>query len=68
MNTETIFHILGVVAVASPFVLLGILGLALLLEFRFSEQLTALLTQVAVALGLTASIAVLAMMLATGVR
>ncbi|MGB7344917.1 MAG: proton-conducting transporter membrane subunit, partial [Pirellulaceae bacterium] len=42
--------------------------LALLLEFRFSEQLTALLTQVAVALGLTASIAVLAMMLATGVR
>ncbi|WP_237225962.1 proton-conducting transporter membrane subunit [Rubinisphaera sp. JC750] len=62
------FHFLGLVVVASPAMLVALLGLKTLLGLRFFESTQAALTRSAVVIGLLASLAVLAMMLIFGTR
>jgi NADH:ubiquinone oxidoreductase subunit 5 (subunit L)/multisubunit Na+/H+ antiporter MnhA subunit len=68
MNYQTVFTLLGVCVVASPAALLAALGLSALLDRTPDERTTAQLTQAAVFTGLSAAIAILAMMLALGTR
>ncbi|MCC9603261.1 oxidoreductase [Stieleria sp. JC731] len=62
------FFILGLLVVISPAVLLAVLGTASLLGRNLSEQSSARLTQTSVISGLTASLAILALMLFSGER
>lgn len=66
--TDTIFYLLGVAVVASPAILLGILGLSALVGFKLSETATSRLTQAAVLCGLLPLLAVLVLMLSMGTR
>jgi NAD(P)H-quinone oxidoreductase subunit 5 len=59
---------LGLVAIAAPAALFGVLGVASLLERRLSERTIALFCHVAILIGLTASAGVFIFMLATGER
>lgn len=60
--------ILGLVALAAPALLLGTLGLSSLVNRRLDEATTGRACQAATALGLAASVAVLALMLLHGTR
>lgn len=68
MTTESISYLLGLIVVASPALLLVVLGMAMLLSIRLSEALQGLLTKTTVSLGLLAAIGILVLMLATGSR
>ncbi|MHC5544522.1 proton-conducting transporter membrane subunit, partial [Singulisphaera rosea] len=60
--------LLGLVVVGSPLVLTSILGVSSLLGHKPDEETTSLLVYVAIVSGLSAALAVLALMLGTGVR
>lgn len=68
MTMESVLQFLGLVVVASPAVLLAALGLPLLCGFALSEGIQARLTKAGVVIGLLASVAILGLMLATGLR
>ena len=68
MNSESLFHLLGIITVVSPLVLLACLGLSSLFMVRLSESIVSRLTQVAVAFSLIAAIAIFALMLVTKSR
>ncbi len=68
MTTESVFQVLGILVVASPAVLLAALGLPSLAGVKLSEPSQARLTKAAVVTGLLAAIAILSIMLFTGVR
>ncbi len=68
MNHDALTNWLGVAAVASPATLLAVVGLAALVGRPLSERLTSRLTQIAVSIGLVASVGILAVMLSTGSR
>jgi len=59
---------LGLVVVASPFLLTSILGISSLLRLRLSEETTTRLIYASIVSGLIAAVAVLASMLAEGTR
>ncbi|WDQ17536.1 proton-conducting transporter transmembrane domain-containing protein [Rhodopirellula sp. P2] len=65
---DIFFHSLGTAVVASPVLLLAVLGLSLLVNRPFSETATVRLTQMSVLLSLLPAIAILIAMLATGIR
>lgn len=68
MTLDSVLQILGLVVVGSPAVLLAALGLPLLCGFRLSEGFQAQLTKAGVVIGLVASVAILLLMLASGMR
>lgn len=68
MTPSTLQQFLGVAVVASPAVLLAVLGIPLLLGIRLSERAQTQLTKVAVIFGLVAAIAILVSMLVSGSR
>ena len=59
---------LGLIALAAPVVLLGVLGLSSLLDRKFSEAATDTACRAAIGVGLLASVTVLALMLLHGTR
>ncbi|TWT71483.1 proton-conducting transporter transmembrane domain-containing protein [Crateriforma conspicua] len=68
MTLPTFLHSCGILAVASPAILLLTIGLARLVELKMSERATARLTQVGVAAGLLGCLGMLAAMLLSGLR
>ncbi len=68
MRSETLFYILGLCVVGSPMALLASFGLTALLGYPLSERWLTRFTATAVLFGLTASLAILAMMLVLGTR
>jgi NADH-quinone oxidoreductase subunit L len=68
MNVETLLWLLGMAAVGAPAALLAVMGTSSLLGWKLSERITARCTQIAVVAGLLASVAILGVMLFTGVR
>jgi NAD(P)H-quinone oxidoreductase subunit 5 len=68
MNADVLFAALGVCVVATPALLLAVLGLTALLARPLSELAMARWTAGCVVVGLIASLAILAAMLATGSR
>jgi NAD(P)H-quinone oxidoreductase subunit 5 len=68
VNPEGLLHFLGVMSVASPALLLASLAVLLLFGIRLSESTQATLIKVSVIAGLSAAIAILIIMLASGVR
>jgi len=62
------FQILGTVVIASPMVLLAILGLSSLFNRTLSESTISRLTQASVLFSLVPAIGILVLMLATGIR
>src|SRR5438128_1273026 len=64
----TLIDLLGLIALAAPTVLAGVLGVSSLLDRRLSEEATGRACQVAIITGLLASVAVLALMLLHGTR
>lgn len=68
MTIETLFTILGMIVVASPSALLAVFGLSALFGRPLGERALARFTEVSVILGLTASLAILVMMLGLGTR
>jgi len=60
--------LLGLVVVGSPLILTFILGVSSLLEQKLDEDTTSLMVYVAIVSGLSAAVAILALMLITGVR
>ncbi|QDV66779.1 NADH-quinone oxidoreductase subunit L [Rosistilla carotiformis] len=65
---DTIFQLLGTAVVASPAILLAILGLSALFNWSLSESSISRLTQAAVLFSLLPAIGILVLMLATGIR
>jgi len=68
VNLDLIFQALGVCVVASPSLLLAIIGLMALAGWPLGERLLTRLTAAAVVFGMAAAVAILVLMLATGVR
>jgi NAD(P)H-quinone oxidoreductase subunit 5 len=68
MNLDLALNYSGVAVVASPVILLAVLGIASLLGIKVSERSTARITQAAVTIGLLASLCVLGLMLFSGRR
>lgn len=68
MNAHDAFRVLGILAVASPSVLLLILGLSKLMGLRLGEKMISWLTQLAVLCGLVGCLGTLTLMLVTGSR
>jgi len=68
MTLDSLLQFLGLVVVASPALLLAALGLPLLCGFRLNEGVQARLTKAGVVIGLVASVAVLGLMLVSGLR
>ncbi|GAA4454692.1 proton-conducting transporter membrane subunit [Novipirellula rosea] len=66
--TETVFQILGTAVVASPAILLAILGLSALLDRPLSETSISRITQAAVLFSLLPAIGILVLMLVVGTR
>jgi NAD(P)H-quinone oxidoreductase subunit 5 len=64
----SLITLLGLIALAAPVLLLGVLGVSSLLDRKLSEEATATACQAATATGLLASVAVLALMLLGGTR
>jgi len=64
MTIESIYLLLGLIVVASPAVLLAVLGLTMLLSRPMNEATQANFTKAAVVTGLTAAVTILGMMLA----
>lgn len=68
MNTDQLFEIIGLIAVAAPAALLAVVGLTGLAGWPLSERATARWTQSTVVIGLGAAVTILVLMLVTGVR
>ena len=68
MTLDKWFFVLGLAVVASPALLLGVLGVAPLLGRRVGERSCAGLTQSSVVFGLLAALTILVLMLASGRR
>ncbi|MFN3152497.1 proton-conducting transporter membrane subunit [Bremerella sp.] len=68
MTLENVLYALGVTVVVSPAVLLTALGLPLMAGIRLSEVVQSRLTKLSVITGLTAAVAILGVMLASGSR
>jgi NAD(P)H-quinone oxidoreductase subunit 5 len=68
MDHQVLFDVLGIAVVASPAVLLAVLGLSSLIDQPLSEQASARCTQTAVVAGLLAAMGILGMMLFSGTR
>lgn len=68
MNLELVYQILGIITIASPFLLLAILGVPALAGFKLSESSIARLIYCAVVCGLLSAMAVLIAMLLSGDR
>jgi NAD(P)H-quinone oxidoreductase subunit 5 len=68
MNLDTLTQFFGILAVASPALLLLTIGAIRLVELKMSERSTARLTQVGVGFGLVGCVGVLVLMLLTGRR
>jgi len=68
MNTETIFHTLGIIVVASPAALVAVLGLTSLIGRPLRESAIESWTYASTVVGLLAAIAILFIMLATDIR
>ena len=68
MTLELMLTFCGIAVVASPALLLVVVGVAPLLGIPISERTTSRLTQAAVTIGLLASLSVLGIMLASGRR
>src|SRR5262245_1173937 len=64
----TLINVLGLLVLASPVMLVMVLGLSSLLEIRLSEQTTGKICQVAIVTGLLAAIGILGLMLVDGTR
>lgn len=67
-HLDTIFRVLGLTVVAAPLLLLAIMGVAALVGRPLSERATGRLVPAMICLGLFASLGILGLMLATGVR
>src|SRR5438309_8875516 len=67
-DSALIVKTLGLVAVAAPASLFALLGIASLLDRKLSERVIAFMCHVAILVGLIASAAVFAFMVATGER
>ena len=67
-DTDQILFALGLIVVGSPLVMTTLLGVTSLASRRLSETATARVGQTSIAVGLLASIAILATMLAVGTR
>ncbi|MCA9081067.1 MAG: oxidoreductase [Planctomycetaceae bacterium] len=68
MTMELVLKLLGIIVVASPAVLLGVLGMLLLCGAKLTESMQSGLTKTGVILGLVAASAILVLMLVTGSR
>ncbi|MBX7167561.1 MAG: oxidoreductase [Pirellulales bacterium] len=68
MDLDLIFNWLGIVVVGAPTLLMALMGLSYLVNQPLSEHALSRSTQIAVMTGLVAAIAVLVLMLVTGVR
>lgn len=68
MTVADTFEVLGILVASAPALLLVVLGGTMLLGRKLSERATALWTEVLIVIGLVCAIAVLAMMLLTGIR
>lgn len=68
MTADVLFNVLGVCVIASPAVLLLVLGIAALVGKTLDESATSRCTQSAVVIGLLSAIGMLAVMLITGKR
>jgi NAD(P)H-quinone oxidoreductase subunit 5 len=68
MNTDTVFHFLGVCVVVSPALLLALFGVTSLINRPIGERLMAQATQTMVMVGLFASVAILGLMLSLDIR
>ncbi len=68
MTVELLFHLLGVAVVASPNILLAILGVSTLLGHPLDEAVTGRLTSAAVLFGLLPAVVILLLMLAVDTR
>ncbi len=68
MNIDSMLQFFGILAVASPAVLLLTVGSVQLVDLRLSERSTARFTQLGVGFGLLGCLGVLTLMLITGVR
>ena len=68
MDLDVVFHALGVCVLAMPALLLAVLGLTALFGRRLGELAIGRWTEATVIAGLLAAVAVLGLMLATGVR
>jgi NADH-quinone oxidoreductase subunit L len=67
-NDHRLLILLGMVVVASPLLLTFIFGVSSLLDLKLTEERTSRLVHGAVVTGLTAAVAVLALMLTLGTR
>src|SRR6056297_3097140 len=67
-STDTIFHLLGTAVVASPLLLLAVLGGSALMQRPLGESSMSRLTQASVMFSLVPSIGILVIMLCTGIR
>lgn len=68
MDQELVIRILGLIVVTAPVVLMLVLGATTLADRKLSEETTGKFCQSAIAIGLLAAVAVLALMLAYGTR
>lgn len=68
MISDSVYQFLGLLVVASPAVLLAVLGLPMLIGHRLSEESQARLTKSGVVIGLLGAVAILALMLFSGDR
>lgn len=68
MDFDQVLHILGVITLVAPATLVTVVGIATLLGQRLREQTLNHLTYLSIVIGLCASIGVVVLMLATGVR
>src|SRR5207244_1887873 len=64
----SLIHLLGLIVLASPLLLLCVLGIASLLNRPLSEEATGTICQATIITGLLASLTVLALMLIHGTR
>jgi len=68
MNLELVYQVFGIVTIASPLLLLAVLGVPALVGYKLSEHSIARLIFVAVVVGLMSSLVILAAMLLSGDR
>lgn len=68
MDLETVYSLFGIVNVASPLLLLAVLGIPALVGYQLSESAISRFIHVAVAVGLSSSVAILVAMLFSGDR
>ncbi len=68
MDTDTIFHVLGICVVVCPAALLGALGLRAIVGRPLGEESINRCTYASIMVGLTAAVAILGMMLVFGTR